>query len=336
VRYPQEAAKLAVFEGVADRLRALPGIRAVGLTSGLPFTSDDDSSPFKLPGRPPLPGDHEYHAAFRLVDGDYFRAMGIPLVRGRAFTRADDQGTEPVMVIDETFADRFWPAGDALGHTIQDGSDHATIVGVVKDVKQGGLLDAPEPQFYRPFAQKRITTLTFAVRVASGDPTRLAAALRAIVHDADPRLPVYNVTTMTRRVGDAMLSRRTFEMLMITLGAVALVLAAIGLFAVTSFVVEQRTRELGLRIALGAEPAQLTAFVLRGSAVLAIIGSIIGLAGALGAARWLSHTLYGVHGAEPSVFLAAAGLLATVTVIAGYGPARRASGADPMEALRAD
>ena len=319
---------------VIERAASLAGVTAAGATSNTPLRCCSQWR-LHIDGHADTPGEQLIVTGNSVTPG-YFRAMGIPLVRGRDFTNADDQGIEPVILISETFAARFWPRGDAIGHTIHDGFDHATIVGIVKDVKQGGLLDAPEPQFYRPFAQKRGTFLTFAVRVADGDPARLTSALRAIVHDADPRLPMYNVSTMKKRLDDAMLSRRTFELLMITFGAVALLLAAIGLFAVTSFVVEQRTRELGLRIALGADPAKLMAFVLRGTAVLAAVGSVIGLAAALGAARWLSHTLYGVHGAEPSVFAMAAGLLAAVTLIAGYGPARRASAADPMEALRAD
>jgi predicted permease len=329
---PERRARIA--SQIAERAASLSGVAAAGATSNTPLRC---CSQWKLhiDGRPDTPGGNLMVTGNSVTPG-YFRAMGIPLLRGRYFTIGDDQGTAPVILISETFAARFWPRGDAIGHTIQDGSDHATVVGIVSDVKQGGLLDAPEPQFYRPYTQKRVTSLTFAVRAAAGDPTRLTSALRAIVHDVDPRLPMYNVSTMAKRLDDAMLSRRTFERLMITFGGVALLLAAIGLFAVTSFVVEQRTRELGLRIALGADPAELMAFVLRGTAILAVLGSVIGLAAALGAVRWLSHTLYGVRGAEPAVFAAAAGLLAAVTVIAGYGPARRASAADPMEALRAD
>lgn len=328
---PQARARFA--DALVDRLSRLPSAVGAGGTS-LPPLRCCSQWGLRIDGR--AESDRRFMVTGNSVTPGYFEAMRIGVVRGRAFEPTDGRETTPVMVINETFATRYWPNENPIGHTVQDGADHAVVVGVVKDVKQGGVLDAAEPQFYRPFTQKPTTTLTFAVRVARGEPASLTAAARSIVHDLDPSLPLYNPSTMRRRVDDALLSRRTFEGLMLVFGAIALALAAIGVFAVTSFMVEERTRELGLRVALGADPAHLLALVLRGSAVLAIIGGTVGLAGASAAARLLSHTLYGVRAGEPQVFMLAAASLVLATLIAAYGPARRASMADPMISLRAD
>jgi len=239
------------------------------------------------------------------------------------------------MVINESFAKRFWPKGDAVGRLVQDGADHTTVVGVVRDVAQS-IGESPGPQFYRPFGQKPITTLTFVVRTGSGDPVRITPDIRRIVHDLDPSLPIYSETTARRMVDFSFAGNRSFESLMIVFGVIALVLATMGVYAVTSFLVAQRTQELGLRIALGAQPGQLLALVLRGSAVLAVVGAVVGLGGAFLAAHSLSHTLYGVGTDEIGIYVVAAGLLVFGTLAASVGPARRAAGADPMTTLRTD
>ena len=326
-------ARVRFAAALVDRMRALPGATGAGATS-LPPLRCCSQWQLHIDGR--ADGVEKLMVTGNAVTPGYFDAMRIPVMRGRAFEATDGAQATPVMVINETFATRYWPNENPLGQTVRDGFDHAVVVGVVKDVKQGGVLDAAEPQFYRPLAQRPVTTLTFALRMTRGDPAALTSAIRSIVHDLDPSLPMYNVSTMRRRVDEALLSRRTFEGLMLVFGAIALALAAIGVFAVTSFMVGERTRELGLRVALGAEPAHLLRLVLRGSAVLAMIGGIIGLGGAAAAARLLSHTLYGVRAGDPQVFIAAAVSLVLATLIASYGPARRASMADPMISLRAD
>jgi putative ABC transport system permease protein len=270
------------------------------------------------------------------VTPGYFGAMRIDVVRGRDFTNADGAGSEPVIVVSETFAAKFWPHEDPIGHRVQDGDAHATVVGVVRDVKQGGVLDAPEPQFYRPVAQKSTTTLAFAVRVREGDPTRLAADVRRIVAELDPELAIYNVRTAQLLVDNAMLAGRTFETLMIVLGCIALALATAGVYAVTSFLVSQRIREMGLRAALGADARQLIGHVFAGSAFLAVVGAVTGIAGAVVAARLLAHSLYSVRASDVGVYVAAASLLVVGVLAATLGPARRAALADPMAVLRDD
>jgi predicted permease len=328
---PQSRTRLAT--ALLERLAKMPGVRVAGATS-LPPLRCCSQWQLRLDGLPATAD--KLMVTGNSVTPGYFEAMGIPVVRGRSFRREDDEHASAAIVINETFASRYFPNGDALGRVIQDGDDHAIVVGVVSDIKQAGVLDAPEPQFYRPFTQKRNTTLTFAVRTVQNDPAALVAPIRRTLAEIDPRLPMFNVSTMRKRVDDALLARRTFELLMVTFGVIALVLACAGLFAVTSFFVAQRTRELGLRVALGAEPGRLVAVVLRGSAVVTIGGLLLGTVGALAAERLLSHTLYGISAIEPGVFAAIAPILAITSIVAVYGPARRATAADPMIALRAD
>jgi putative ABC transport system permease protein len=320
-------------DAVIERTAALPGVSAAGATSLPPFRCCSQWA-LAIDGRP-RPPEQKLMVPGNSVTPGYFEAMGIPLVRGRAFTHADAADAPPVMVVNESFAQRFWPNDDALGHLVQDGRDHATIVGIVRDVKIT-LTESPGPQFYRPLAQKPITTLTFVVRTPTGDPTRFTSELRRIVHEADPTLPIYNVTTARDMVDEQFAGRRTFETLMIAFGVIALLLATMGVYAVTSFFVSQRTQELGLRVALGADPMRLLALVLRSSTGMAVAGATLGLGGATLAARWLSHMLYGVGTGRPAIYVAAAGLLAAGTMVASIGPANRAARADPMTTLRVD
>ncbi len=332
-RYDVAGERARFADAVIGRAVALPGVSTAGATSLPPFRCCSQWA-LAIDGQP-RPADQKLMVPGNSVTPGYFDAMGIPLVRGRAFTPADAADAPPVLVVNESFAQRFWPDGDALGRLVQDGGDHATIVGIVRDVKIT-LTESPGPQFYRPLTQKPITTLTFVVRAPTGDPTRFTSDLRRIVHDIDPTLPIYNITTARDMVDQQFAGRRTFESLMIAFGFIALLLATMGVYAVTSFFVSQRTQELGLRVALGADPARLLALVLRSSARMAIAGALVGLGGASLAARWLSHTLYGVGTGNPAIYVVAAGLLAAGTLVASIGPASRAARADPMTTLRVD
>ena len=332
-RYEVAGERARFADALIGRTVALPGVSAAGATSLPPFRCCSQWA-LAIDGQP-RPAEQKLMVPGNSVTPSYFDAMGIPLVRGRAFSQADAADAPAVMVVNESFARRFWPDDDALGRLVQDGSDHATIVGIVRDVKIT-LTESPGPQFYRPLTQKPITTLTFVVRAPTGDPTRFTSDLRRIVHDIDPTLPIYNVTTAHDMVDQQFAGRRTFESLMIAFGFIALLLATMGVYAVTSFFVSQRTQELGLRVALGADPARLLALVLRSTAGMAIAGALVGLGGAFLAARWLSHTLYGVGTGNPAIYVAAAGLLAAGTLVASIGPASRAARADPMTTLRVD
>jgi predicted permease len=332
-RYDVGGERARFADALNARVAALPGVAAAGTTT-LPPLRCCAQWALNVDGHP-MPAGQKLMVPGNSVTPGFFEAMGIGLVKGRAFIADDRANAPPVMIVNETFAARFWPNGDAIGRIVHDGNDHATIVGIVRDVKTN-LIAAPGPQFYRPLAQKPVTTLTFVVRARSGDPSRFTAAVRNVIHDLDPALPIYNVTTARTMVDDQFAGHRSFEALMIAFGLIALLLATLGVYAVMSFFVAQRTQELGLRVALGANPAQLLGLVFRGSATLAIAGASIGLVGAIGAARWLAHTLYGVAASDPGVYAVAASLLIVATLAASVGPARRAAAADPMTTLRLD
>jgi putative ABC transport system permease protein len=332
-RYDVAGERARFADALDRRASGLPGVTIAGATSLPPFRCCSKWA-LGIDGQP-LPDDQKLMVPGNSVTPGYFEAMGIPLVRGRAFAGTDAADATPVMVINESFAHRFWPNGEAIGHLVHDGNDHATIVGIVRDVKIV-LTEPPGPQFYRPFAQKPVTTLTFVLRTPTGDPGRFTADIRRIVHDLDPTLPLYGFTTASAMVDFQFAGRRTFESLMIAFGVIALLLATMGIYGVTSFFVSQRTQELGLRVALGADPGRLLALVLRSSAAMAFVGGLVGLGGAFLAARWLSHTLYGVGDGRPAIYVVAAGLLAAGTLVASIGPANRAARADPMTTLRVE
>ena len=191
-----------------------------------------------------------------MITPGFFRALRIPLLAGRDFTAADDSGAPKVAIISETFAKKFWPAGDAIGHRVDTGNGMGTIVGIVGDIKQARMIDPPEPQFYRPHLQDPWETMTFTVRVRTGDPKRIVPDVRRILKELDPTLPVYGVSTLEQAISDVVDSHRLFGLLFAAFALVALLLATAGIYATMSFFVARRTRELGLRVALGAEPMQ--------------------------------------------------------------------------------
>lgn len=327
---PAERARL--LSAVATQAAALPGVAAAGGASSLPLRCCMRWR-IHVEGREP---SEVLTVSGQSVTPDYFLAMEIPVKLGRAFAATDGAASAPVIMVNETFAARFWPDGNVIGRVVQDGSDRATVIGVVSDVKQGSnLADATEAQFYRPFAQRPVTVFSVAVRTR-GDPLTLVAPLRTIVRDLDPTLPIYGVSTMRKRVDNAMLQGSALKTLLLTLSGVALLLACLGVFAVGSFFVASRMRELSVRIALGAEPRSLIALVLKQTGLVALIGGIIGLAGSVGAGRWLASSLYGIRAFDPLVLTIASLILTAATIVASYAPARRAALADPMLAMRSD
>jgi predicted permease len=334
-RYDDPRSHIRLIEAVENSLRALPGVTAVGAASLAPV----DGCCSKFSAR--IEGDPSEHGRAPMVVGTiitpgYFRTMGIDLLAGREFAPTDGLDAPPVTVINETFAKLYWPSGDALGHHVNTGAGRSEIVGIVRDIKQTSLLESPEPQFYRPYAEDPWTSMTLAVRTTTADPTTLVPAVRRLVRDIDATIPPFNFVTMQRMVSDATASRRTFGTLLTAFALIALVLAAAGVYAVMSFFVAQRTRELGLRVALGADPSRLTGAVLRQGIAMALAGGAIGLVGAVIAGRALAHALYGMSAGEPRIYAIATLVLIGAAGAASYGPARRASTVDPMIALRTD
>jgi predicted permease len=279
----------------------------------------------------------------RIVTPDYFSTMRIPIRTGRALDAHDSDTSSEVVVINEEAARRYWPDRDPIGQQLHLGvrlasgvrSGQKTIVGVVGDVKYGGLdLGAP-PEVYLPHAQHPVDSMTIVVRTA-GDPLAFVPVARADLAALDRELPLSAIRTMDAVVGRSIAERRFTMLLLASFATIAVLLAAVGVYGVLAFVVSQRTQEIGLRLAIGAAPADVVRLFVREGVTLAGIGLAIGLVGALGAARALTTLLFGVTAQDPVTFATVAAALTIAASAASYLPARRAARVDPMEALRTD
>jgi len=326
------------YRQVIARARSLPGVEAVGAISHLPLTGAEEIDGFSVEGRPETDATWTQAADFRVTTPDYFRAMQIPLMRGRYFDERDRADAPPVMIIDETFAERFFPGEDPLGKRIdEDGSRRAhsffTVVGVVGSVKHSGLNSQTRPMMYVNYEQSAWETLTMTVR-AAGDPTNLSAAVRREVSAVDKDQPVTKISTMAETFARAVAPQR-FNMLLIGIfAAVAMILAMVGIYGVIAYSVSQRAREMGIRIALGATRRDILKLIVGQAMLMALVGVGVGLAGALVLTRLMSSLLYEVSATDPLIFIAISLLLAVVALLASYIPARRATKVDPMIALR--
>jgi len=336
-RYDVERERGRVISEFEHRIAAIPGVDVdgAGATTYVPISGCCSQFGTEIEGRPTDPG-HMFMVTGNMITPGFFRSVRMPLLAGRDFTDSDDEKAPKVVIISETFAKRFWPAGDAIGHRIDTGNGMSTIVGIVSDIKQASLTDAPEPQFYRPHLQDPWSAMTFTVRVRGDSPERIMPDVRRAMRELDATLPVYGVQTLQNLLADQMQSPRSFGLLFASFAVVALLLASAGVYATMSFFVSQRTRELGLRVALGAEPSKVVGLIMRQAAFLAVSGGVVGVVLGIVAARALARTLYGVSAAEPLVYVAAAAVLVVAASFASYGPARRASSIDPMIALRAE
>ncbi len=322
-----------------DALQALPGVTAAGVTTGLPFTGGNDNNAISIEGHVLEPGESIQAHFTSGVTADYFGAMGVPLREGRFLTADDLQGTQKVCVVDEAVAHRYWPKGGALGHRLKNGApdeknDFSTIVGVVGAVKQNDLADQKaNGAVYFPYAQYASSSFMIVVRTAQA-PESLGPVLRSAVLRLDPELPLNDLKTMTARVDDSLASRRIPFLLAGIFAGVALVLAAVGIYGVLAYSVLQRKREIGVRMALGAQPEQILAQFLGLGGRLLLIGLPFGLIGAWMAGRAMTGLLFGVEPANPLVLGGTAAVLALVTLLACLLPSRRAARVSPMEALR--
>ena len=328
---------------VLERVRALPGVEGAAYTSFAPLTFDGGSSVVFFEGRPrPEQAEILRHvAANRGVSAGYFEALGIPLVSGRLIDERDVSGAPATVVINETLARNEWPGQDPIGQRVQMGAgdgDWMTVVGVVRDVQEMGLDVPAEAQIYVPFHE--VTTpfmwpRQLVVRTA-GDRLSLAPAVRRAIWDVDPDQPVSSVRAMSE-VLDAELGNRDTQLTLIgTFALLALVLAATGLYGVLSYTVSQSKGEIGLRMALGAQPKTVIAAVVREAVVVALVGIGLGLVAAVASTQAIAAFLYGVGPTDPTTAAAVAGVLLAVTVLAAFVPARRAAGVDPAVTLRAD
>jgi putative ABC transport system permease protein len=316
-------------------MAALPGVQAAAVATNIPY-SEPVTRPFHIPGRPridgALPASNNY-----LVSPDYFRAMGIPLRRGRPFDARDGANAPRVAIISESLARRFFPGEDPLGKRIDLGrANPREIVGVVGDIKPSRLAGDLALQTYEPFAQNPVRDFTYVVRGAGGLAPGLPAALRATITRADPRQPTNGMRPLTELMGDSIARHRFAMTLFAVFSAAALLLAAVGLYGVVSYTVAQRTGEIGIRVALGAQAGDVLRLVLAQGGRLVGLGVLAGVAGALLLTRFLESLLFGISARDPLTLLFTAAVLAASAALACLLPARRAARIDPMVALRTE
>jgi putative ABC transport system permease protein len=334
---PGSAQRLAYCQDLLARLQTLPGVRSAALTTWLPLSGMTGRGVINIEGRPRWESGKEPVVEFNTVSADYFRTMGMQIRAGRAFN-ADDRADAPrAVIINETLARRFFPGEAPLGKRLDSFDPQApwaAIVGVIADVKHLGLDEEVRPEIYFPFPQTPVYTDPIIAVGAAIEPIRLAAALRSEVAAVDPDQPVYEVMTMERRLADSMALRRNGALLFGVFAAVALIIAAVGVYGVISYSVSQRTHEIGIRMALGAQARDVRTMILRRGLALICIGIAIGLAGAIALSPAMTSLLFEVSGVDPLTIVVIALLLAIVALLACYLPARRATKVDPLVALR--
>jgi putative ABC transport system permease protein len=336
LRYPDKAAQTNFFAELDRRVASLPGVSHAGLTIILPMSGINSDSSFMIDGRPvddAHPGPDE---EIRLVSPDYFRTLEMPLVKGRFFNRADKLDARPVVIINRALAQRYWPKEEALGKRMQlpsrEGRVWANIVGIVGDLHHRGLDQPVKPEFYVPLLQAPYPSVILAVR-STQDATSLTSSLRSTVQSIDPTLPIAHVRTLEQVIADSVAPRRLSVVLLAIFAGVALVLASVGIYGVMSFLVVQRTHEIGVRMALGAQRSDVLRLVISHAGILIGAGTVLGLIVALLSTSALRSVLYEVSTLDLPTFLFVTLTLAIVALIASYIPARRATRADPMLAL---
>jgi putative ABC transport system permease protein len=337
-KYREDQQVVGFFRQATERIGALPGVGSVGIVNYLPLYGGLGSSTgFTIEGRPELPPGEGPSTNVRVSDAGYFSAIGIPLLRGRNFTDLEDSQARHVVIISESLARQYFPGEEPLGKHISvamfDKPNPTEIVGVVGDVRYDSLTGQAEPTVYFPHAELTYEFMTLVIRTA-GDPAAIAPAVRDEVREMDPNQPVSDVRTMEEVMADT-LGRARFNTLLLSLFAgLATLLAAVGIFGVMNYSVTVRTREIGIRLALGAQRGQVLMLILRQGLLLTLSGIGVGLAGALALTRVMSSLLFGVEATDPLTFAAIVALLTIVSIIACYLPARRATRVDPMTALR--
>ena len=320
-----------------DQVRALPGVRAAGMISRLPIQSSGTNGNYTIPGHPLPARGQEPLAEFRYTTAGLFGALEIPVLAGRDFTEREMTDTTSVALINQTLARKEFPNEDPVGRRITLGeTEHYTIIGVVGDVRQGGLDRDPLPEIHLPArAGANPIDLTLVVRAAS-EPATLTPAIRDLLRQADPGQAMFNEMTMDEVIVTSLTSRRLNLWLFGTFAAVALILSVTGLYGVIAYLVNQRTREIGVRVALGARPRDVVAMVMRQGGVLVAVGLGIGLLGAAGITRLIAAMLYGVSPRDPMTFGVVTGVLGMAGLLATLVPARRAARIDPMLAMRSE
>jgi putative ABC transport system permease protein len=329
------------LDDLVTRVEALPGVESASLTTHVPFDYGIVFADVGIEGEIPGSKDGLLSTAYGVVGSTFFETARASIVRGRGFNRHDDEKSLRVGVVNDAMARKLWPGRDAIGQRFRFGSkgEWIVVVGIARDGKYLMLTEPPRPYCYVPIAQNYRSPVTLLVRTASDDPAALAGPLRRLLGEMDPDLPVFNVRTMTNHMRDSVFAFMPFRMAVALAGAqgaVGLLLAVMGLYAVVSYTVTRRTREIGVRMALGANRTDVLRLVIRDGMRLSLIGVAIGLLMALGIGLVLSQVLYGVTPVDAAVLASVTALLLGVSAFACYAPARRATRVDPLTALRCE
>jgi len=337
-KYAKAEQYVHFFDETLRRVRALPGVEAVSGIDTLPLSGGGSTQPVAIAGEPVRPLSEQPEVAVRDVLPGYAATLGMRVVDGRDFTDADRDGRPLAVVVSAATARRFWPNQRAVGKRLTLGlisNDVREVVGVVSDVRLNGLNVSDAQTIYVPVTQVPTPAISFAVRSAL-PPQQIAQSIVGAIHGVDAEQPVVDIATMDEVIGESIAQQRFAMRLLTAFAALALLLAAIGIYGVLSYTVRQRVQEIGIRMALGASARKLQAHIILQTLSLAGIGLIIGLGGSLIMARSLAALLFGVNAYDPASFIGTVIVLVAVATIAGYFPARRASQIDPINALRAN
>ena len=336
-RYGAEGQRGQFLKRFFEQVDALPGVEASGAISFLPLTGLGAATSMEIVGKPKPERGQEPGTDVRVITHDYLKAMGVPLLRGRLLSDDDAADAKGRVVINETMALRHWPGEDPIGKRVRISWDNLEdeVVGVVGDVKHSGLDAESRAMTYWPFARNPYGTMIVAVRTA-GDASRIVTSIVGLVRALDPELAVANIRTMDEVVSNSVAERRLTMLLLTTFAGVALLLAAIGIYGVIAYGVTQRTQEIGIRMALGAQQSDVLRMVVKQALVMALAGIVVGGTGALLLTRLMQGLLFQVKPADPVTFIVVSGILAAVAVLASYIPGRRATRVDPVIALRAE
>jgi len=326
------------YRQLEERARALPGVESVAMAYSVPMGNYMDGDPVYIEGHPLAPGSQAPQMVFNRVTPTYFETMKTPILRGRAFTRSDDEKAQPVAIINETMAKKFWPNEDPIGKRFRTKSDAGPFIQVVGETGKGKYIfisESPMPAYYVPMAQNFSSIRVLEIR-SSGNPESLIPAVQQEIHNLAPDLPIFSAMTMTDSLGGAngfFIFRRGAE-LGAMMGILGTILAVVGVYGVVSFAASQRTREIGIRMALGAGHQEILGMIVRQGLGLVISGVAFGLGGAWVLTRGMANLLVGVSASDPLTFVGSTILLAIVALLACWIPARRAAALDPLDALR--
>jgi putative ABC transport system permease protein len=341
--YRGEPERALFYQRAMERIQTLPGVTTVGAISALPMSGSSFGFTFEIEGDPPARPGEEPAMQTRVVTPDFFKAVGVPLLRGRGFTAQDDASAPQVVLLNEAAVKRFFPSSNPIGRRIILGwgrgpgrpRNGGEVVGIVGSVKQFGLDEVEQPEIYIPHAQNPMAGMTFVVHTAV-EPTTLADAVRREIRALDASLPVTALEPLEAVVARSISQPRFYMLVLGIFATVALVLASIGIFGVVSYAVAQRTREMGIRIALGASRERVLRMVLGNAMRLAIAGVVVGLLASIALSRTLASLLFDLSPTDPTTYAAVGVGLSLVALLASYLPAWRATRVDPVVALRAD